>query len=190
MIYAGLDTSGDHDPSTPYVISVVVSEDSKSIRDSVLGRVVEEVRKALGKKDYIIHATNDSEGVRRVVVSVLEKYCVKAKVLVILDRSKVNRKYLAGVIKGLDISSAFVVYDNPIFDGIIKHVARKAVKVSLSDELSAPLQVADYFSYFWWELFSGKLSDFFSFEKILSLTSEVRVIGFQKKLSLCLCKFN
>ncbi|GAA5420743.1 hypothetical protein [Sulfurisphaera tokodaii] len=50
--------------------------------------------------------------------------------------------------------------------------------------MSVPLQIADYFSYFWWELFSGKLKDYVSFEKILSLTIKVDIVGLNRKISL------
>ena len=36
MIFMGIDTSGDHDVTTPYVLSLVISNDSKSIEESNL----------------------------------------------------------------------------------------------------------------------------------------------------------
>ena len=44
--------------------------------------------------------------------------------------------------------------------------------------------MADYFSYFWWALFSGKLKDFKAFEGVMAMTEEVKVVGFEKVVSL------
>ena len=184
MIFAGVDTSGDHDPSSPLVVSVVLSDDSPSVKDSLLGKAVNEVRRALGKANYVLHATDDSESVRRLVVSTFEKYGIRSRVVVFLDRGKANRKGLLESLKGLDLRGTFAVYDNPLLDNVLERLARKARKVSLGEELSLPLQVADYFSYFWWALFSGELKDFKAFEGVMVMTEEVKVVGFEKVVSL------
>ena len=53
----------------------------------------------------------------------------------------------------------------------------------MGEELSLPLQVADYFSYFWWALFSGRLKDFKAFMGVMAMTEEVKVVGFEKVVS-------
>jgi hypothetical protein len=50
--------------------------------------------------------------------------------------------------------------------------------------LYLPLQVADYFSHIWWEVFSHGLKDFNQFEKILSITDELVVIGLKNSFTL------
>ncbi|QGR16635.1 hypothetical protein D1869_05105 [Sulfurisphaera ohwakuensis] len=139
---------------------------------------------------HIIHATNDSEKIRRLVIDVFEKYGIESFIVILLDRNKVDKKYLLGVFKSFNFnkSSTFAFYDNPIFDDLLERIVRKSFRVSLSKHgrsyMSVPLQIADYFSYFWWELFSGKLKDYVSFEKILNLTIKVDIVGLNRKISL------
>jgi len=184
MIFMGIDTSGDHDVTTPYVLSLVISNDSKSIEESNLGECIKEIRNLLGKENYVLHATNDSEKVRKSVVQVIEKYDIKSMIIVVLDRVKVNKKSLGKILKGV-VNADLVVYDNEILDGV--KIARKMFKVSLSKHgkspISIPLQIADYFSYYWWELFSGKLKDVNSFEKILSMTIKIFIVGYERELT-------
>ncbi|MBB5254972.1 hypothetical protein [Sulfurisphaera ohwakuensis] len=119
-----------------------------------------------------------------------EKYGIESFIVILLDRNKVDKKYLLGVFKSFNFnkSSTFAFYDNPIFDDLLERIVRKSFRVSLSKHgrsyMSVPLQIADYFSYFWWELFSGKLKDYVSFEKILNLTIKVDIVGLNRKISL------
>ncbi|BDC17592.1 hypothetical protein [Acidianus sp. HS-5] len=180
MIYLGIDTSGDHDILTPYVVSITYSDNSPSIEESILGNAYKEIKKSLG--NYILHATNDSEKVRRFVVETLYKYDVRSYIIVVMDRDRV-KKDLIKVMKSLVSRDSFAVYDNSVFDNVIKKVVKKAFKVSLSrkDSMTIPLQLADYFSYYWWGLFSGKMKDYSSLEKVMNLTTKVRVLGKEKE---------
>ena len=118
LIFAGVDASGDHDPFSPLVISVVLSDDSPSVRDSLLGKAANEVRRALVRANCVLHATDDSESVRRLAVNSFERHGVRARVIVFLDRGKAVKKGLLEALKGLDLKGTFAVYDNPLFDNV------------------------------------------------------------------------
>ena len=100
VIFAGVDTLGDHDPSSPLVVGVVLSDDSPSVGDSVLGRAVKEVRRALGKVNYVLHATDDSKSVRRPVISTFEEYGIRSRVVVFLDGGKLIGRACLNTLRG------------------------------------------------------------------------------------------
>ncbi|BDC17787.1 hypothetical protein [Acidianus sp. HS-5] len=95
MHFLGIDTSGDHDVTSPYVIGYVISDDSSSIEKSNIGKAVDEARKTINKQNYVFHAYHDDKRVREVFLDSLIKYNVKGRVIVLLDRNEIKRKLLA-----------------------------------------------------------------------------------------------
>jgi hypothetical protein len=185
MRFLGIDTSGDHDISSPYVIGYAISDESSSIEKSNIGRAISEARAILNKPNYVFHAYHDDKKVREVLLDSLIKHGIRGGVIIILNRKFVN-SFFSPLSKLIDKCS-YAVYDNPIFDHILSKIVKKSTKVTSSKSLTPlylPLQVADYFSHIWWEIFSHGLKDFNQFEKILSITDELVVIGLKNSFTL------
>ncbi|BCU69735.1 hypothetical protein [Stygiolobus caldivivus] len=162
MIHVGIDTSGDNLEKGYYVVALAYSQDIFS--------VVYEGRKVLGKRDFTFHAYRDSDKVREVFINIIYSHSVPSVVLVTKAEVR-SRTDITLVVKELlklsHLSDSFVYYDNDVFRKT--KLGKKGFKVTLGESLSIPVQVADYFSHYWWEFFNNKKLGV-GFEKILKLT--------------------
>ena len=171
MIHVGIDTSGDNLEKGYYIVALAYSQNIFS--------VVYEGRKALGKKKFIFHAYRDNDKVKSVFVNLIYSYSINAIILV--TRAEIrNRINMGEVVKELlklsNLTDSFVYYDNDEFRKV--KLGKKGFKVTLDDDLSIPVQVADYFSHYWWEFFNNKKLEV-GFEKILKLS---KLFYFNEKL--------
>ncbi|WP_338602959.1 DUF3800 domain-containing protein [Sulfolobus tengchongensis] len=175
-MFIGIDNSGDFKDSY-WVIAIVVSSRS-------MNEIIEEARKKINKR-IIFHATKDSKSVRKAFVETLSLFSLKSYVIHVRATPSNNVKNFIREIIGEE--KAFIYFDNPLFEGLsVRKKGWKEFLVHKKDsDMYSPIQVADYFSNYWWRLFKGEVEDetnmIVSMTEKLYFLNEGKVIEFNKE---------